>query len=371
MVDKIKSSTIRISLFIPSLRGGGAERITVSLANELIDFGYQVDLIACQGGGYVKDVDSRVNLITLGTSRVITSLFPLLRYLVRVKPYALISAMGHANVVAILAKILSRSSTKLLVVEHNTFSKAATDLKSRLLKPFIKLLYPFADYIAGVSKGVAKDFSKTLKVSENRIHVLHNPVVSSKLKELMLREPSHPWFLDGGDPIFVGIGRLTKQKDFESLINAFAIVNQSRSSRLVIFGEGELRSQLESQVAALALGERVSLPGFVSNPFSHLRSSAAFVLSSRWEGLPTVLIEALACGASVISTDCPSGPEEILEGGRWGQLVPVEDVQALASAMVKSLDCPRTEDGSVRAAEYSSEKAVKRYLQLLGLGVGA
>lgn len=368
----VNSPERHISLFIPSLRGGGAERVTVLLANGLASKGYKVDLVVCSGGGaYANDVDSRVNFITLGTSRVITALFPLLRYLVRVKPYALISAMGHANVVAILAKILSRSSTKFLVVEHNTFSKAETNLKSRLLKPFIKLLYPFADYIAGVSKGVAKDFSKTLKISENRIHVLYNPVVSIKLKELMLHEPSHPWFLDGGDPVFVGIGRLTKQKDFESLINAFAIVNQSQKSRLVIFGEGELRTQLESQISRLSLNERISLPGFVSNPFSHLRSSAAFVLSSRWEGLPTVLIEALACGASVVSTDCPSGPEEILEGGRWGQLVPVGDVPALASAMVKSLDNPRAEDGCARAAEYSSERAVERYLQLLGLGVAA
>lgn len=362
---------IRISLFIPSLRGGGAERVTVLLANGLVDKGYKVDLITCQGGGaYVTDVDSRINLITLGASRVTTALFPLFKYLIRVKPYALISAMGHANVVAILAKVISKSSAKVLVVEHNTFSRAATSFKSRLLKHFIKILYPFADYIAGVSKGVVEDFTKSIKISKNKIHVLYNPVVSTRLEELMSREPHHPWFLDDGDPVFVGIGRLTEQKDFESLINAFAIVNKSRKSRLVIFGEGELRTQLESQVSRLSLDERISLPGFVSNPFCHLRSSATFVLSSRWEGLPTVLIEALACGVSVVSTDCPSGPEEILEGGKWGYLVPVGDVQALASAMIQSLDNPRTEGVAIRAAEYSSEKAVARYPQLLGVRDG-
>lgn len=369
MANKMKLSTIRISLFIPSLNGGGAERVTVLLANGLADKGYKIDLIVCQGGGtYVNDVDSRVNLITLGTSRVMTSVFPLLRYLVRVKPYALIGAMGHANVVAILAKILSRSSTKLLVVEHNTFSKATTNFKSRLLKPFVKLLYPFADHIAGVSKGVAQDFSKALKIPENKVHVLYNPVVSTKLKELMQHKPNHPWFLDGGDPIFVGIGRLTRQKNFEALINAFALANKSLNSRLVIFGEGELRPELELQITNLSLNERISLPGFTSNPFSHIRNSAAFVLSSRWEGLPTVLIEALACGAKVLSSNCPSGPEEILEGGKWGWLVPVDDAGALAAAMIQSLNAESAPDGAIRAEDFSIDKSVEQYLQLLGLG---
>lgn len=357
-----------IALFVPTLNGGGAERVTVLLANKLVELGYSVDLVLCEAGGvYAKEVDRRINIVELNVPRVAMALPALAAYLHRTKPNALVSAMSHANTIAIIAKILSGSKrTKILVVEHNTLSMSLTEAKSRCLKLAMKTLYPLADHIAGVSAGVARDLCRSLGFSEDRVQVLYNPVVSSRLKKLSEADPTHPWFLDAEKPVFIGLGRLTAQKNFKLLIDAFAIVKQECSARLVIFGEGELRADLEQQVAKLNLQDCVALPGFVENPFAHLRRSVAFVLSSRWEGLPTVLIEAMACGTRVISTDCPSGPNEILEHGRWGDLVPVDDKHALAEAMLAALRHTERMNIADRAAQFSDDAAAQRYLQLLG-----
>jgi len=168
----------------------------------------------------------------------------------------------------------------------------------------------------------------------------------------------------------LAIGRLTEQKDFFTLISAFAQLRQHRVLRLIILGDGELRAGLADHMAELGLSDDdVKLPGFVSNPFAWLARCSLFVLSSRWEGLPGALIEAMACGAPVVSTNCLSGPDEILEGGRWGRLVPVGDVAALAQAMADTLDTPPAQrpDVRLRAADFEQERAVDAYLRILGM----
>jgi glycosyltransferase involved in cell wall biosynthesis len=201
------------------------------------------------------------------------------------------------------------------------------------------------------------------------VRVIYNPIVTDELLAMSRAPVDHPWCAAGAPPVILAVGRLTEQKDFPNLIRAYARLRQRRSVRLVILGEGEARGELEDLIARLGLAEDVYLPGFVDNPFAWMRQARLFALSSRWEGLPSVLIQAMACGAQVVSTDCPSGPAEILEDGRWGRLVPVGDPEALAAAMDAALD----DDEDIRAAveirarAFAVEPSVRGYLGVMGL----
>jgi glycosyltransferase involved in cell wall biosynthesis len=200
--------------------------------------------------------------------------------------------------------------------------------------------YPWADAIVAVSKGVADDLARVARLPRDRIKVIYNPVVTEALFRKAEEPLEHPWFLSGCPPVILGVGRLTAAKDFPTLIRAFARVRESQLARLLILGEGEKRDSLEKLVRELRLERDVSMPGFMDNPYAYMRKSSIFVLSSCWEGLPNVLIEAMACGCQVISTNCPSGPEEILRGGHYGKLVPVGDAEALAKAILANFDKP-------------------------------
>jgi glycosyltransferase involved in cell wall biosynthesis len=197
------------------------------------------------------------------------------------------------------------------------------------------------------------------------VQVIYNPVIMPGMKARARQVPDHPWFRAGEPPVVLGIGRLTRQKDFPTLIRAFAGVRRQRPVRLIILGEGEDRAALDTLVTELGLGDDVALPGFRDNPLGYLSASALFVLSSAWEGLPTVLIEALAAGTRVVSTDCPSGPREILQEGRLGTLVPVGDVPALAAAMSAALDCPPCPAPAAALEPFTREAAVDNYLRLI------
>jgi glycosyltransferase involved in cell wall biosynthesis len=230
----------------------------------------------------------------------------------------------------------------------------------------IRLFFPKAHAIVAVSNGVADDLSRVSGISRQSIRVIYNPVVSSTLIAKSTEPACHPWLSNDRIPVVVGMGRLTRQKSFETLIHAFATVRSQIPSRLIILGEGEERPFLERLMMNLGIAEDVDLPGFISNPYPFLSKASLFVLSSRWEGLPWVLIEALACGSKVVSTDCPSGPREILDNGAFGQLCPVENVSAMATAMIRALT------GEFVAANpanwldlFSLETNSARYLDLL------
>jgi glycosyltransferase involved in cell wall biosynthesis len=197
--------------------------------------------------------------------------------------------------------------------------------------------------------------------------VLPNPVVTPELVECAAQPLDDPWFTAGAAPVVLGAGRLDQQKDFPTLIRAFAAVRSKRAARLVILGEGPERARLESLVEELGIGEHVRLPGFVSNPFSYMARAAVFVLSSAWEGMPGVLIQAMACGAPVVATDCESGPREVLASGKYGRLVPVGDHAALAEAIAATLDAPTSTLPPEALEPYTCEGAVDRYLHLLHL----
>ena len=361
-------SDLRLACFLPSLEGGGAERVVVNLLRGLADREVQVELIlASAHGAYLDQVPAGVKVVDLGVKHVRQAIWPLRRLLREQPPQVLISHLSHANLAAVLALRPLDIPTRLLLVEHLTMSAyQGTSVKDRLIQPLARWLFKYADAVAAVSKAAARDLEKQLRMPRESVHVLYNPVVDESLRQKCQESLSHTWIDESDKPLIVGMGRLTAQKDFGTLIRAFARIANLCSCRLVILGEGEERSALEDLVSQLKLEGQVLLPGFVENPYAWLGRARLFVLSSRWEALPTVLIEALACGVPVVATDCPSGPAEILEDGRWGSLVPLQDEEALAAAMEQALE-GQVEKAQLqaRAADFSVDRSVDGYLELL------
>src|SRR6266545_4367552 len=336
------NSQQRVAIFVPSMHDGGAERTMLNLSQGVAARGYLVDLVLARTEGpHLKHVPDSVRVVDLKASRVLASLPALARYLRVARPLAMLSVMKHANIVALWARRLSAASTRVVVSERNTLSvsaRHAQNRRARLMPRLIKRFYPWADQIVTVSHGVADDLAQVMGVPRERIHVIYNPVVTSELRRKAQAPLEHPWFAPGQPPIVLGVGRLQAQKDFPTLIQAFAQVHRARRARLLILGEGAERPALETLVRRLGLEHDVGLP---------------------------VFIEALYCGVPVIATDCPSGPLEILSGGRYGQLVPVGDVSAMARAIERGLDnqIPRPPCESWRPFEH--EAVVSQYIDLL------
>jgi glycosyltransferase involved in cell wall biosynthesis len=293
----------------------------------------------------------------------------LVRYLRRERPEALLSVFGYVNIIALWARRLAGVRTPLFVNEQNTVSYEAgnaSSWRSRLTPQLIKHFYPWADGIVVVSHGVRDDLARLTSISRERITVIYNPsVVRAEVVEKAQAPLDHPWFKPDQPPVLLAVGRLQVQKDYPTLMRAFAQVRQARPARLLILGEGRERPMLEALIAELGLEQDVSLPGFVANPYAYMARASVFVLSSRWEGLPTVLIEALCCGAPVVSTDCPSGPREILRDGLYGPLVPVRDADALARAIGTTLDGETSSPPSESWQPYELENVVDRYISFL------
>lgn len=358
-----------VALFLPSLAGGGGERVVLNLASGFAAQGLRTDLIlASATGPYLTSVPASVRIVDLGAARVLYALPRLTRYLRRERPVALIAALNHANVVAMLAARASRVHTPTIISIHNTLSSELLDTRlarMRLLPQMYYALRHWPQAIVAVSEGVADDFSARTGIARNCIDVIQNPVITPQLHAAIRAPAPHPWFDSADPPIVLGIGRLTAQKNFSRLIDAFAIVRRRRPARLVILGDGPERELLEAKVRELGLGESVLLPGFVANPYACIARSRVFVLSSDYEGLPTVLIESLAIGTPVVATDCPSGPREILRNGELGRLVPLGDVDALAEAIADTLDAPRPSCDLEALRSFTLDTALTRFKTLL------
>ena len=361
-----------LAIFITSLDGGGAERVLVNLARGLAEQGLSVDLVLVKAqGSFLSLVPPEVRIVDLKAKRLLLCLPGLLSYLKENRPVAMLSAVQDTNIVALWSRMLAGVSTRLVVSVHNTISRESqnsTQLKRRIAPYLTRWFYPWADAIVSVSQGSADDLVH-LGLSKEHIKVIYNPVVTPDLLEKVNEPLDHPWFELGSPPVILGVGRLEKQKDFPTLIKAFALVQQECSSRLMILGEGKERSHLEALVQELGLEENVALPGFVANPYAYMAKAGVFVLSSLFEGLPTVLIEAMAGGTRLVSTDCESGPAEILANGLYGKLVAVGDVKGMAEAILRALEItPDSEILRRRAAEFSLKKAVEEYKQVLHVG---
>lgn len=358
----------RVAIFLPSLEGGGAERAMLNLAIGMARRGIAVDLVlASATGGYLNEVPSTVRLVDLNASRLVWSLPALVSYLRTVRPESLIAALSHANVVAAAAHLIARSRATLLVSERvdlAQYQANTTSLREKILPALMRLFYRRADRIVAVSGGVADSVAAVLRVPREAVSVVYNPVVTAELIARSKEPVTHPWFVAGAPPVILAVGRLSAQKDFATLIGAFAALRRDRAARLLILGEGGERAALENLARELGVGADVQMPGFEQNPFRYMRAASVLVLSSRYEGLPNVLIQAMACGTPIVSTDCPSGPSEILDNGAWGQLVPAGDAPAMAYAMARALDDPSPPDVAARAALFGLDQCVDRYLAL-------
>jgi glycosyltransferase involved in cell wall biosynthesis len=331
----------RIAFHLFDLAPGGVERMRIALAGELLSRGWHVDFLLARAEGELMPlVPEGVRVINLNVNRSIAAVRPLMRYLREEPPAALFSSLGHQNVAAILAKQLARSSVWLGVMQHNALSEQARTgitMGHRLLPWLYRATLWGADKVLAVSCGVAEDMAMMTGYPRDRIGVLYNPAYPKNADAMIAAGASHP-FYDSGLPVLIAVGRLHQQKGFDTLIRAFALAHERRAVRLLILGVGPDEAALRALVAELNLTHAVDLVGFQSHPMAWIAKSDLFLMSSRYEGFGNVLVEALAAGTPVISTNCRFGPSEILEDGRWGTLVPVDAPIEMASAILAALD---------------------------------
>jgi len=359
MLEVSRKDIKHIALFVPSLTGGGAERVMITLAKEFSRRGFKVDiLVITTSGPYLKEVPDTVNLINLNRSRVLFSVFKLARYMRKERPDVLMSTMNHVNVVAIISGLISFSPVKVIVREAITATtefKASDKLADKVILRLLKLLYPRASNIICPSQGIAKDLEIKLSIPKDKLKVIYNPLDIKHISLLAAENALHPW-VEAGENIILGVGRLAKQKGFDTLVTAFSVVRECSDVpvKLIILGEGEDRDILQDHIDKLGLQDCVDLPGFVDNPYAFIRYAKCYVLSSLWEGLPNVLIQALALGTPAVATDCPSGPVEILESGKWGELVSMSQPEEMASAILRVLS--KAENNNSLTKKYCEEK---------------
>lgn len=404
--DSGASARMHIAVYIPTLAGGGAEQSMLRLAEALAARGHTVDLLVNRrAGAYAERVPQRVRLVEIARHSKLrgrldalraypadanTLLRPVLlartpimtlrylpglaEYLSRAQPSVLVSALFYANLLAIWARRLARVDTRLIATEHNNLSRRIAQGRTRraeyarwrYLPALLSRTYSRTDAIVAVSEGVADDLSAITQLDRTAVHTIHNPVVFPELRERARQADAHPWFAADAPPVVLAAGRLEAQKNFALLLNAFAKVRRQRSLRLMILGEGSQRNTLSRQAERLGVAADIELRGWVDNPYAAMSRAAAFVLSSGWEGLGNVLIEAMACGCPVIATDCPSGPSEILNHGEYGRLIPMNDVAALAQALDETLNTPPAADRlRDRAEAFSTANSADRYLALI------
>lgn len=356
-----------IAFFLPHLGFGGVERVTLDLAAGFAGTGRPVHLVVGRARGELRSgVPADVELVDLGARRVAAAVPRLAAYLRTRRPSALISAKTYANVAAILANLLSGTGTFHVACEHSFYQmKGSLPLRDRAALWLARFLYRRCDELVAVSRDAARATARLVGVDPDWISVIPNPVVTPPMRA-RARDSVHDAWLAGDVPVVVAVGRLVPEKGFDVLIEALAIARRTEDLRLLLLGEGEQRAALEGLARQLDLAEHVRLPGYVANPLPYMREADLFVLSSRFEAFPVVLVEALYCGASVVATRCAEAVEEVLEGGGLGRVVPVADPGALAEAMTAALGRPQDQAlAQSRAESYSLGRAVEAYGELL------
>lgn len=360
---------MKITFFVPDLRGGGVERVRLLLAREFLAKGHEVDIVLLRKDGVLLDqVPDRVRIVDLGAKRVRQGFMPLVRYLREHQPSALIASMWPMTTMAILAAKFAGFDGRVVVSEHNALTRSARcdGFPGAALRASFRWINWRADAVVGVSKGVIDDLH-ALGLPKCAGTVIHNPVMVSQASDLPLSDPVSAWLKTKRAHRMIAVGSLKDQKDYPTLIASIRKVHDAGLDvSLLILGTGPLQNTLEQQCRDLGLDGRVYFAGFVSDPAPFYRAAGLFVLSSAWEGFGNVIVEAMTAGIPVVSTDCRSGPAEILENGRYGKLVPVGNATALATAILDSLG--QVHDETIlqaRAAEFTPEKIAQKYLELL------
>jgi len=360
-----------LAIFAATSGHSGVDRVLRNLVPAIAAHGLRVDLLGIGGHGpHWDELPAGVQRVALGTRHVNSALPALVRYLRRVRPAALLSDKDRVNRAAIIARALARVDCRLGVrlgttVSVNLASRGRLD---RWLQTWsMRTLYRHADAVLVPSQGAADDLARHAHLPRDRIRVVPSPILTPDLVQRAAAPAQHPWFDDRSVPVILGVGELSERKDFATLVRAHALLYARRPCRLLILGEGRRRGELERLAATLGTRDAVALPGFAPDPYPYMARAAVFALSSRWEGMPVVLIEALALGTPVVACDCPSGPRELLDDGRVGGLVPVGDAAALAAALEQALDAPPPRAARLAAAQpFAVERSASAYLAALG-----
>ena len=406
---------MKLAIYIRSIRSAqGTERVSANIALGLAERGHHVDFLVEESDGWLiekleahPDIDvvnlcdsrgplllhrglqlwillknllsSPLAFVGIGDScsarllRMMTHENPpmlsLCHYIRRSRPVSVMSFLNYQNLALLLAAPLVGTDTRFIVNVRNHISTSAKYGKSKWMRNVPRVMrrfFPRADLILTPSREVADDAREITGIAPEKFRVIYNPVFSQEIVELSRETPSHPWLIGPAAPVVIAAGKLKPQKDFETLLRAFALVRGQRAARLVILGRGPGKQALMDLAEELGISEDFQLPGHVKNPYAWFSNASVFVLSSAWEGLPNVLIEAMACGCSVISTDCPGGSSEILEDGRVGRLVPVGDAAAMAQAIADTIDSPTSREVLLeRALAFSYDRSISGYEEVL------
>jgi len=359
----------RIAMLLSSLEVGGTQRVMLNLMDGFVKKGIAVDAVVVKAKGlFLEKLPDQVNLVDLSAKRALSSIPALIKYLRSYRPDAVFSGLTHINTVAIISRLLSNTSPRLVVSERSNLTQKrqhAVRFWDKHADFFINILYPLADAVVTVSRDAATDIIKTTNLDPKKVVMIYNPVPVDAIRKLSLLKIS-PQFENISTPLILAVGRLSPAKDYPTLIKAFTILRERVKALLMIIGEGEERSSIEKLIMSSPYSEDIRLLGEVENPYPYMARSNVFVLSSAWEGFVNVLVEALACGATVVASDCPSSPKEILDNGKFGRLVPVGDAPAFADAIEYALNNPSPAEQSIaRARVFSEEEAVNNYLKVL------
>jgi glycosyltransferase involved in cell wall biosynthesis len=368
----MKNSQLSIAILLPDLRGGGAERIHILLANHWNAQGIKVDFVLMQQRGeLIGLLSDGIEIIDLGAERIKGVILPFAQYLRKTRPNIVIAAMWPLTSAAVLSWRLAGKPGRLYLSDHTHLSiSCVQELKMPLwcLRAVIRLTYPAASGLIAVSEGVKQDMCRLGGFADSQVRRIYNPVAIGVSPHRELKTVRQKVWGVGFDQHILSIGRLDVQKDYATLIRAFSLLPSALNAKLIILGEGELRCELELLIQQLGLRSRVVMPGFVADVYTWLRTSDLFVLSSRWEGFGNVIVEALECGVPVVSTNCQSGPAEILENGRIGRLVPIQNPAALATGIAESLRNPINRERLMRRArDFSVSEIADQYLDYFGL----
>lgn len=364
----MKEKIGQVVLLVGSLQMGGSERMMIQAANHL-SVNCPVTLLTLTPGETLKgEIRKQVRVIQLNKNRTSFALFPLIAFLRKEKPAALFSTQIHINLMAMLARLFAQVKTKVILIEPTPTGAHFNTFKSRsslINKQLVRFLYPKADAIIAVSNPVKEDLLKNSFGRLEQIHVIFNPIVNDNLKEGMNKEVSDAYF-DTGLPVIIGLGRLAPVKNFALLIRAFAILVKRMDCRLLIIGEGTERKELSMLINESGLNDKAKLTGNMLNPYPYLKRAAVCVVTSFYEGGPAVLVEAMACGTQAVSVDCPGGVRDVLEDGKSGKIVPVNDPKALADAIEEVIRHPLAADKLWESAmRYDAVKVTTEYLELV------
>ena len=368
-------SALCVALFIPTYGDGGVERNFVYLANGLVAAGCPVTLMTCgDGGAFLDRLQTGVRRLQLRGSSDEELTAELQQILEASRPKIVMTGQQRDDAIALAAKErLVRSETRFFLNVGTPLSEQSKASHPFWLTRWLhrRKLHRFFDRCDGIianSQGVARDLSSFLGIPGERIAVAPNPAISPDLQRLAAEHTGHPWLSESNVPVIMGAGRLSRVKDFPTLVRAFAKLRARQPCRLMILGSGRQKPRLERLARELGVEQECELTGFVNNPYAYLARAKAFVVSSLREGGPNVLMEALACGTPVVATDCPYGPREILDGGRFGALVPVGDADAMAEAIAETLKNPPSAELLQRAAKrYTVDNSARAYLHAFGL----